>query len=142
MRHTDGVGDRLPEQHRHDRRDQDDDPKRPGPTLERRDQILTGAEVSEHAFPSGGDLNGLAHDGENHEIADERGESAVAVTEQSREQNRRDQCQTVVNDHRPGETNGLACIGALQAFKKRRNSVSHARRTVAEAGTGKGNTCK
>ena len=79
MADTDELGDRHPQKNRDDGRAGREDRHCPGPLLERVQQLLAFAKMTEHCLPSGCDLQRLPEHGQDQQVTDKRRERAVVL---------------------------------------------------------------
>jgi hypothetical protein len=85
-------------------------------------QVLADAELAEDALPRGRDLERLAGDRQDQQVADQRRQRAV-VGEHPAERNGRDQRDHVVGDHRTREAGRLARFRAAEAVQNGLNAL-------------------
>ena len=103
-----------------------------GPALERREQLVSVAEPAEHALARGGDLHRLTDDGQDDQVADQRRKRPVIVASSRANTTDATSAMTLLTIIAPASPAARLSVGTLEALNQQRNSVSHARRTVAE----------
>ncbi len=106
-----GFGDRMPQENGGDGRHHGEHEQRLGPAADRGGHPAADAEMTEDSLASGRQLHRVPGDGQDEEVADERGQRSV-IGQLAREHDHRAERDHVVGDHRAGQARRLRGVRA------------------------------